>query len=117
MDQIILKNMVFYAYHGNLPEENLLGQRFYVDLIMDVDLQEAGTKDDVHYTVNYAEVYELVKEVMEGKVHSLIESVAEMIASRVKEEFPRVVAVAVHIRKPEAPIQGILDYAEVVLRR
>ncbi len=117
MDQIVLKNMAFYGYHGNLPEENLLGQRFYVDVMMDVDLQEAGKSDNVCHTVNYAEVYELVKEIVEGQVCRLIESVAETIAFRVKEEFPRVAAVEVHIRKPEAPIQGLLDYAEVILKR
>ena len=117
MDQIILKNMAFYGHHGNLSEENKLGQRFFIDLLLDLNLKEAGEQDNVSYTVNYAEAYEIVKAVVEGECHRLIEAVGECIASRIKESFPMIEAVEVRVRKPEAPIPGVLDYAEVVIRR
>ena len=54
MDKITLKNMAFYGYHGMRPEEKSLGQRFYVDISLFLNLSEAGQSDNIHDTVNYA---------------------------------------------------------------
>ncbi|HSY53686.1 MAG TPA: dihydroneopterin aldolase, partial [Opitutaceae bacterium] len=43
--QIHLKNMVFYGYHGHLAEENSLGQRFMIDLVMALDIADAARTD------------------------------------------------------------------------
>lgn len=45
--------MEFYGYHGVFPEENKLGQRFKVDLTVELDLKRAGESDDLEYSVNY----------------------------------------------------------------
>ena len=47
MDKIFMKRLSFYGYHGAYAEENRLGQRFYVDLEMKLDLKPAGTTDDL----------------------------------------------------------------------
>ena len=31
MDRIIMKNLAFYAYHGAMEEEKVLGQKFFID--------------------------------------------------------------------------------------
>ena len=116
MDRISLKNMIFYGYHGVLPAENELGQRFAVDLIMELDLSQAGKTDDLSFTVNYAEAYEVVKAVMEKERFKLLEKVAEEIADRIIKTFS-VQAVIVKLRKPSVPIAGVLDYAEISIRR
>ncbi|MDF2720161.1 MAG: dihydroneopterin aldolase [Paenibacillus sp.] len=72
MDKMQLSRMQFYGYHGVFPEENKLGQRFYVDLALSLDLSEAGRTDDLDKTVNYAEVYERVKTIVEGRTFRLI---------------------------------------------
>ena len=41
MDRINLQNMAFYGYHGNLPSEIELGQRFFVDISMALDVSKA----------------------------------------------------------------------------
>ncbi|MCR5403911.1 MAG: dihydroneopterin aldolase, partial [Butyrivibrio sp.] len=77
MDRINLTGMEFYGYHGCLPEEREKGQRFYVDVEMFMDLSPAGKSDDLNDTVNYAEVFEYIRQVVEGPSKQLIESVAE----------------------------------------
>ena len=45
MDKIVLKNMAFYGYHGNLESEQAQGQRFFVDVEITTDLTKAGQSD------------------------------------------------------------------------
>ena len=72
MDLITLKEMAFYGYHGCMPEENKLGQRFIVDMHIEADLREAGRTDDLSKTINYAEIYQDVKAVVEGEPVKLL---------------------------------------------
>jgi len=116
MDKIRLKNMVFYGYHGVLEEEKSLGQRFEVDLEVRLSLKEAGERDELDLTVDYRTLYKIAKEVMEGKKYNLLEKAAEEIARLVslacsEEE------IIVTIRKPNVPLGGVLDYAEVEIVR
>lgn len=112
MDYIHIKDMEFYGYHGVLLEETKLGQRFRVTLSIATDLEHAGKTDELTNTVSYAKVYELCKEVVEGKPYKLIEAVAEKIATVVSETYPSAVkGVRVEIIKPDPPIPG--HYREV----
>ena len=105
MDRIALEGMVFYGYHGVHPEERRLGQRFVVDLVAERELRTAGLSDDLADTTSYSDVYEVVREIVEGRPRRLLESVAEAIAGRVLEEF-EVASVRVTVRKPKAPMPG-----------
>lgn len=116
MDKILLSNLSFFGYHGVLAEESVLGQKFFVDIEMFMDLKLAGETDNLDYTVNYAKVYDIAKEYCEGRPFQLIEALAHNIAMKILKNFP-VEEVMVRIRKPEAPIRGIFDYAGVEVRR
>ncbi|MCT4563942.1 MAG: dihydroneopterin aldolase [Maledivibacter sp.] len=117
MDKIIMKNLAFFGYHGVLQEENTLGQKFFVDIEIFVDLRKAGLSDRVEDTVHYGEVYEKVKDIVENKRFKLIEALAENIAKTILEDFLTVNEICVKIRKPEAPVKGIFDYFAVEIRR
>lgn len=117
MDKIILKNLSFYGYHGVLPEENVLGQKFFVDINLYVDLKTAGVSDAVEDTVNYAEVYNIAREIVENRQFKLIEALAENIADEILKGFKVVKEIVVNIRKPEAPVKGIYDYFGIEIRR
>ena len=106
MDAIRLSGMSFYGYHGVQPEERRLGQRFIVDLGLELDLRPAGHSDDVDETVNYADVWRAVRAVVEGPPVRLIERLGELLAARVLADFPPVRAVHVRVEKPWAPIAG-----------
>lgn len=116
-DKIILQGMVFYGYHGVNPEERELGQRFVVDLDLSKDLSAAGLSDDLAMTVNYASVFKVTREVVEGDGCNLIETVAERVASTLLARFP-LEAVRVRVRKPWAPVKGsVLDWVAVEIYR
>lgn len=110
---IHLNGMVFYGRHGALPEEATLGQRFIVDLALRLDIAAAADHDDLSATVNYAEVYSLCRDVVEGEPVKLIETVAGRILRDVLVRFPRVTSARVLVRKPSVPIAGSLDHAAV----
>lgn len=116
MDKIIARSLKFTAYHGALPQEKLHPQPFIVDLEMNVDLSAAGKSDYLLDTINYAEVYEVVKKIVLGKSYNLIEALAENIATAVLKNFP-VKEVKVKVYKPKAPINGDFDYFAVEISR
>ncbi|GMA62360.1 dihydroneopterin aldolase [Alicyclobacillus fastidiosus] len=117
VDEIVLKGMPFYGYHGVLPEENAMGQRFVVNAWLACELSEAGHTDDVSKTVDYARVYAIVREVVEGPPKKLIEAVAEDIARALLTAFARLQSVTVEVEKPGAPIPGIFEQVSVKIRR
>lgn len=98
--------MEFYGYHGVFPEENRLGQRFYVDVEIVMDLSLAGESDRLEDTVNYADIYQLVQHVMETKRYQLIETAAEQCAKRILNQFPEVHEALIRLIKPDPPIPG-----------
>lgn len=117
MDKIILKNMQFYAYHGLFPEENKLGQLFYVDLELYTDLKKAGQTDDMKDSIHYGNVYERVDKIVRGEPKNLIEAVAEHIAEDLLENFSTLKACDVKVTKPNPPIPGHYDNVAVQIYR
>jgi len=109
--------MKFYAYHGVFPEENRLGQQYKVDVEVLVDLQKAGQTDDLQYTVNYAEIYEIVKEKVEKERYQLIEALAENIATKILHHFPQVQETIIRLTKPNPPIPGQYDSVAIEIKR
>lgn len=115
--QVTLKNCAFYARHGVFEQETALGQRFFVDVVMDVEAGNALVSDEVGETVHYGLAYELVEKIMTGSRRNLIETLANDVALELVAWSPRIRRVEVAIRKPSAPIPGILDYVEVRVER
>ncbi|PLR91884.1 dihydroneopterin aldolase [Bacillus sp. T33-2] len=106
MDKISVNQMEFYGYHGVFPEENRLGQRFVVDLAVELDLKKAGTTDLLEDSINYAELYNLCKEVVEGETYKLLETIAETISGRILTQYPMIYVCHVKVIKPDPPIPG-----------
>ena len=117
MDKIIMKNMSFFGYHGVLPEENKLGQKFVVDATLYVDLEEACKSDNVVDTVSYAEVHEIIQYHATIMKYKLLEALAQNIVDEIFEKHKRVLEIELTVKKPEAPVNGIFDYFAVEIRR
>ena len=64
---IELENMEFQAFHGCYPLEQVVGNRFLVNVTIEADLSLAAESDDVADTINYLHVYETVREQMAVK--------------------------------------------------
>lgn len=117
MGTIRFSQMAFYGYHGVFPEERRLGQRFFINLELDVDFEQAIETDDVTYSVNYGDVYQVVAEIVEGGPYNLIETVADRICLQLLEQFLRVSGVRVEVLKPSAPIPGVFGNVSIQLER
>jgi len=118
MDRIFLRGMRFMACHGVLPHEQEIPQPFEVDVELGLDLRAAGESDDLSDTVNYAEVYEIVRDTVEGESKHLIEALAEEIADDLLRALDSLRWVRVTVHKPTAPIDGIFsDVGVTILRR
>lgn len=109
--------MQFYGYHGLFNEEKKLGQRFLVDVELFTPLKRAGTTDHMEDSIDYGRVFEVIKNVVEGKPKNLIEAVAETIASQLFENFPTLNACDVKVVKPDPPIQGHYESVAVQIYR
>ncbi|MDK2821037.1 MAG: 7,8-dihydroneopterin aldolase/epimerase/oxygenase [Clostridia bacterium] len=108
--------MEFYGYHGVHPAEHELGQPFIVDLELYLDLTQAAKSDDIKATINYLEIYSLVKKIVTDSRFNLLEALAETISNSILENFP-VNELLVRVRKPHAPLPGTFNYAGVEIKR
>jgi len=113
--QIVLKNCAFFARHGVHSEEAILGQRFFIDAILQVTPGDALIKDEIEGTVHYGEVFALIEEMVTGTRRYLIEALALEVAKAVCKNFPLVKKAEITIRKPNAAVPGIFDYVEVTV--
>lgn len=111
-----MAGMKFYGRHGVLPQERELGQRFEVDVEIELDLASAGRDDDLGQTISYAEVYLVVEKVLTGPPYKLIEAVAERVARDILGSFPAH-RVLVRLKKPGAPVPGSFDFMAVEIVR
>jgi dihydroneopterin aldolase len=113
---IELRSLVVFGHHGYLPEERRLGQRFLVDLWVDVD-GDATETDDIDDTVDYRELAGLVREVFAGQERLLLEGLAGAVADGIVERFPSVSRARVRVRKPDVVLDPPVDYAALVVER
>ena len=112
---IRLHNAVFYAYHGVLTDEQNLGGKFEVDVDLHCDLARGAESDHLQDTVNYERVYDCIRTLVLDKRHFLLESLAISIGKGILKNFSKVNSVTVRVRKPGAPVRGVIDYIEVEL--
>lgn len=114
--KIYLRNVRFHAFHGVLPQEGIVGNDYLVNLVLDYDFSSAMKTDDLQGTLNYAEVYQKVREEM-AVPSKLLEHVAGRIAHRLFSDFPEIQKLQLSITKVNPPMGADSDGAgiEVVL--
>lgn len=114
--KIYLRNVRFHAFHGVLPQEGIVGNDYLVNLVLDYDFSSALKIDDLQGTLNYAEVYQKVREEMTVP-SKLLEHVAGRIAHRLFSDFPEIQKLQLSITKVNPPMGADSDGAgvEVVL--
>ena len=113
---IELSGLVVFGHHGYLEAERRLGQRFLVDLWVDVHGEATGT-DRIEDTVDYRRLAALVREVFAGPERLLLEGLAGAIADGIVERHAAVERVKVRVRKPDVVLDPPVDYAAVLVER
>ncbi len=117
MDQIEIKDLEVYAYHGVFQEEKEKGQPFYVTAVLHTDLCPAGEADDLTLSTHYGEVALTLKSAMESQSFDLIEAAAEHCAREVLLKYPLVHSIDLKISKPQAPIPLPFGDVSVTIHR
>lgn len=113
MDKIILKGLEIFAYHGVNPEEKQNGQPFVLDITLLADLSRARASDNLEDTVNYAALRKTVQWAFTAEKYNLIERAAQAVCGAVLADFPQVEEITLRLKKPEAPMNAVFDYAAV----
>lgn len=106
-------NCAFFARHGVHQEEERLGQRFYVDAVLEIAPGQALADDSIVGTVDYGVAFGVIERIVTGRRRFLIEALALDIAKALADEFPQIVRSTITVRKPNAPVPGVLDHVEV----
>lgn len=117
MDEIIIKGLKLYAYHGVNPEEKENGQNFVLDIVMSLDLKKPCESDKIDDSVSYARAVKTVTGVFCENKYDLLEKAAQVTADAILREYPQVQMVTVELKKPEAPMKADFDYAAVRITR
>ena len=116
MGRIHLENMEFYAYHGHFKEEQIVGNKFLVNLEIETDMGKAAHSDDLKDTLNYHTAYQIIKREMEKKSH-LLENIASRILDALYSEFPQIDSARIKVSKMNPPMGGKLESVSVTLTR
>jgi len=114
--KVALEGLEFHAYHGVYPHERSSGNKFEVDIEVETEFQEAAFQDDLSGTINYEDLYALVKSEM-NKPSKLLETVGHAIAEKILKSFASASSVEVKISKFNPPIGGVCKKASVVVYR
>jgi dihydroneopterin aldolase len=115
MYQIRMKNCAFFARHGVFDEEEMLGQRFYVDATLTVDPGSAVEEDSIEGTVDYGVAFQVIEKIITGQRRFLIEALALEVGKALTDRYPQISKAEITVRKPNAPVPGVLDYVEVTV--
>jgi 7,8-dihydroneopterin aldolase/epimerase/oxygenase len=115
-DQITLRGLRVFGYHGVFDFERREGQDFLVDVTLEIDTAPAARSDDVADTVHYGELAQALAAVIAGEPVNLIETLCARLAE-VALADPRVGAATVTVHKPQAPIPLTFADVAVTIRR
>jgi dihydroneopterin aldolase len=115
MYSIRIKNCAFFARHGVFDAEEALGQRFYVDAVLAVDPGSALEYDSIDGTVDYGVAFSVIERIVTGERRFLIEALALEVAKALCAHYPQIKRAEITIRKPNAPVRGVLDHVEVTV--
>jgi 7,8-dihydroneopterin aldolase/epimerase/oxygenase len=112
--KVALEGLEFHAYHGVYPQERSSGNKFEVDVVVETEFANSAFHDDLNGTINYENLYAIVKEEM-AKPSKLLETVGHAIASKTLETFREAKHVEVQISKFNPPIGGVCKKATVTV--
>ncbi|MGX6978369.1 2-amino-4-hydroxy-6-hydroxymethyldihydropteridine diphosphokinase [Vagococcus elongatus] len=116
-DIIRIKNLETFGNHGLIPEENVLGQKFFISADMYTKTRQAGKNDTMNQSIHYGEVCHEIDSFVRQKTFKLIEKVAESLAEHLLLTYPLMTGIELEIKKPWAPIGLPLDFVSIEIFR
>ena len=116
MGKIEIENMEFYAYHGHYQEEQIVGNKFLVDLSLETDLEPAARSDSLRDALNYQQAYMIVEREMKIK-SQLMEHIAGRILDALYREMTGIIRATVKVSKMNPPVGGRVERVSVTMTR
>jgi dihydroneopterin aldolase len=116
-DTMFVTGLLIHAHHGVMEHEGKVGQRFVIDIELNLDLDAASRSDKLADTVSYAAIVDTAMAVFTERNYRLIEAAGGNVADAILVAFPKVQTVRVTVRKPHAPIAAIFGDAGVTITR
>jgi dihydroneopterin aldolase len=113
---IELHGIVLHGYHGVLEGERRDGQRFLVDVELDLEDERASGTDSIEDAVDYREIVARVEQISDTTAYHLLEALAAAIAEALLHGWP-VTAVRVRVRKPDVVLDPPVEFAAVSVER
>ncbi len=117
MGKIIIEAMEFYAFHGHYQEEQIVGNRFLVDLEMEADLSAPARTDKLDDAVNYQQAYQIIKEEMRRTKSNLLENIGKRILDALYDNMESVEKATIRIRKLNPPMGGPIKSVGITMSR
>ncbi len=116
MGLIQIEGMEFYAFHGHFKEEQIVGNKFLIDVTIETDLEKPMESDNLKDAVNYQLAYEVVKQEMQKKSH-LLEHIAGRILNALYTEIEGIKKATVKVSKMNPPVGGRANSVSVIVSR
>ena len=117
MDQIRIRNLKIFAYHGVYEQEKEQGQNFCVNAVLYTDTEKAGKSDDIADAVDYGAACLFIDNYMRENRFDLLEAVTRHVAEELLLAFPAIRKVELEVEKPDAPIPLRFDSVSVKTER
>ena len=117
MGKITIEEMEFYAFHGHYKEEQIVGNRFLVDLEMETNMDLPAGTDQLDDAVNYQLAYQLIKDEMRMKKSNLLENIAGRILEALFKKMSGIEKATIQIRKMNPPMGGPIKSVGVTMSR
>jgi len=117
MGKIVIEEMEFYAFHGHYQEEQIVGNRFLVDLELKTDLTAPAVSDQLDDAVNYQQAYKIIKHEMRRTKSNLLENIAKRILDALFSEMEGIEKATVKIRKMHPPMGGPIQSVGIKMSR
>lgn len=111
MIKVQLHNLLFNSFHGIHEEEKILGNDYVVNISMEVR-EETQVITSIHETINYAEIYKIIKMRMAIPT-PLLETVIMEAGNSIYQKFPELYSINISIEKMHPPIEGMQGSAIV----
>ncbi len=113
--RISLDKLVFFGYHGLYAEEKKLGNTYIVDITIDF-IPKQSVINHLDQTIDYVQVYALVKKWMEIPT-PLLETLVGNMAEDILSEQPLAEKVMVKITKGHLPISQFEGTSSVSIEK
>ena len=117
MGKIVIEEMEFYAFHGHYQEEQIVGNRFLVDLELTSNLEVPASSDSLNDAVNYQQAYQIIKNEMRRTKSNLLENIGKRILDALFAEMKGIEKAKIRVRKLNPPMGGPIKSVGIVLKR